>query len=509
MEATTLQAPVAAARPRLSLGTALLRLRSDEQLLALFRDGHDEAFRVIHDRYRQRLFAYTRQMLPQRQDAEDALQDVFVRAYSRLRSNDRQLALRAWLFRVAHNRCVDELRRPSLPPPEVLQFMSSPVNDPIAQVDQRESLRRLIADVRRLPESQRSALLMRELGGMSYADVGIALGISVPAVKSLLVRARIALAKSVEARDTACAHIREELTLAHDRGVRPNAISRRHLHDCIGCREFRNGLRGTSRQLAALAPTLGPLGFLANALGFGGAGGGASAGGGAAVVGGGGAFASVGMLSTGHVATLIAAAVVTAGGAVEIQNTILSPSQSSGNAPVVSAASSASVQPPAPTATPTVPTGTVAAAPRAAAPTAPSVASPPASTPQAGTPDPSPIGRASTTGIDSVSSSSRPATGSPMGHTSITGIDAVSAPKPSSTTKPGETSSSTTGTSSSSSGSGGSVPITQTSSGSSTQSGSSSAGTSTGSSQVSPAPDSSVSSPAGKSPLGTTSTGTP
>ena len=73
----------------------MLRLRSDEQLVALFRAGHEEAFRAIHDRYRQRLFAYTRQMLAgSRQDAEDALQDVFVRAYAALRSDDRGLALR-------------------------------------------------------------------------------------------------------------------------------------------------------------------------------------------------------------------------------------------------------------------------------------------------------------------------------------------------------------------------------------------------------------------------------
>ncbi|HEY5188299.1 MAG TPA: sigma factor, partial [Solirubrobacteraceae bacterium] len=113
MEASALQAPAAIARTRISLGAPLLRLRSDEQLVSLFRSGNDEAFRVIHDRYRQRLFAYTRQMLPgSRQDAEDALQDIFVRAYAGLRANDRELALRAWLYRVAHNRCIDELRRP-------------------------------------------------------------------------------------------------------------------------------------------------------------------------------------------------------------------------------------------------------------------------------------------------------------------------------------------------------------------------------------------------------------
>ncbi len=209
MEASTLQAPAGLARTRIAIGTPMLRLRSDEQLVALFRAGHDEAFRAIHDRYEKRLLAYTRQMLPRGQDAEDALQDVFVRAYSGLRASDRELALRAWLFRVAHNRCIDELRRPTPPPPEVLQLVARPVHDPVAEADRRESLRRLIVDVRRLPEQQRSALLMREMGGMSYAELACSLGTSVPAVKSLLVRARIALAQAEAARDTACSEIRK------------------------------------------------------------------------------------------------------------------------------------------------------------------------------------------------------------------------------------------------------------------------------------------------------------
>jgi RNA polymerase sigma factor (sigma-70 family) len=332
VEASALQAPATLAQPRVLLGTPLLRFRSDEQLLALFRAGNDEAFRAIHDRYHKRLFAYARQMLPAAQDAEDALQDVFVRAYSGLRASDRELALRAWLFRVAHNRCIDELRRPAPPPPEVLHLVRSTIYDPIAEVELRESLRRLIADVRRLPEQQRSALLMRELGGVSYADVAASLGISVGAVKSLLVRARIALAQAADARDTACSEIRDELVGAHERGVRPNAITRRHMRDCTGCRSFRRELRGVTRQLAALAPALGPFGALAKALGFSSAGSGATAsgataGGSAAIAGGGGAAASASGLALGvnHVATLIAAAVATAGGAVEIQHTIITP----------------------------------------------------------------------------------------------------------------------------------------------------------------------------------------
>ena len=58
-------------------------------------------------------FAYTRQMLGgSRSDAEDVLQDVFLRAYGALRNDDRPVTLRAWLYRVAHNRCIDHLRRP-------------------------------------------------------------------------------------------------------------------------------------------------------------------------------------------------------------------------------------------------------------------------------------------------------------------------------------------------------------------------------------------------------------
>jgi RNA polymerase sigma factor (sigma-70 family) len=307
--------------------------------VALFRAGNDEAFRIIHDRYRQRLFAYTRQMLPRRQDAEDALQDIFVRAYSGLRANHRELALRAWLYRVAHNRCIDELRRPAPPPPEVIQLLRAPVHDPIAEADQRESLRRLIADVRRLPDQQRSALLMRELGGMSYADLSAALGVTVPAVKSLLVRARLALGQALVARDTACSDIREELIVAHDRGLRPGATARRHMRDCSGCREFRHQLRGVSRRFGAIVPTLGPLGVLANLLGVGGAGGGAASG---ALAAGGAAgtstaVVSVGALSAGagHVATLLAAAVVTAGGAVELQQTLPAPVQHHHHARVV------------------------------------------------------------------------------------------------------------------------------------------------------------------------------
>jgi RNA polymerase sigma factor (sigma-70 family) len=351
----------------------LLRLRSDDQLVALFREGHDDAFRAIHDRYHKRLLAYMRQMLPRRQDAEDALQEVFVRAYFGLRAHDRELCLRAWLFRVAHNRCIDELRRPTPPPPEIIDMLRPAAQDPAAEVDCRESLRRLIADVRRLPDQQRSALLMRELGGMPYADLANMLGVSVPAVKSLLVRARVGLARAAEARDTACSEIREQLACAHDHGVRPNAMARRHMRDCSGCRSFRRDLRGVSRQLAALAPTLGPLGVLAKLLGgSSGAGGSTAAVGGAA--GAGGTASSAGLVvGANHVAALLAAAVAT-GGAVAIQHTISSrPHSAPARAGQAAARSPASA--------PSAATPVVVYAPNGAAVTVPATAVTPAPSP--------------------------------------------------------------------------------------------------------------------------------
>jgi RNA polymerase sigma factor (sigma-70 family) len=305
----------------------LLRLRSDEQLVSLFRAGNEEAFRMIHDRYRQRLHAYARQMLAaSAADAEDVVQEIFVRVYGSLRSSDRELALRAWLYRIAHNRCIDEIRRPQPIATEAIEELTATAApDPMARIEQRDALRRLIADVRRLPEQQRSALLMRELGGMPYADVAEALTVSVPAVKSLLVRARVGLAQAGEARDTACARIREDLIISHDRGVRTSGLARRHMRDCRECRHFRSEVRGVSRQFAGLIPALGPIGVVAKLLGVGGAGGGGAAASTGAVATSGavgtGAVISVGAVTAGagHVVTLLAAAVVTAGGAIELQ----------------------------------------------------------------------------------------------------------------------------------------------------------------------------------------------
>lgn len=323
MEASALHAPVRT--PRISLSASLLRLRSDEQLVALFRAGDEGAFAVIHDRYRARLIAYSRQMLRgSRPDAEDAVQDVFVRTHSALRANGRPISLRAWLYRVAHNRCIDQLRRPAETPTEELE-LATVAAGPEAEAERKEDLRRLLDDVRRLPDQQRSALLMRELEGLSYANLADALDVTVPAVKSLLVRARIGLVEAAEARETDCHEIRSDLALAHRRGVRSSGRARRHLRDCAGCRQFRSRMREVDRVLASV-PFPSP-GILAKLLGLGGAGGGAAAAGGATTGGGiaaGGSAAAGGMtalgLTTAKVVVVVATAALATGGAVVIHH---------------------------------------------------------------------------------------------------------------------------------------------------------------------------------------------
>jgi len=331
VEASTLRAPRFG---RVSLPPALLRLRSDEQLLSLFRAGSDEAFGVLHERYRQRLFAYVRQMLSSgsRQDAEDVMQDVFVRAFRALRGDEREVNVKAWLYRVAHNRCIDHLRRPEPPPAELIELHSrKPLHDPLEEAERREHLKQLVRDVGNLPPQQRSALLMREMDGLSYVQLAGALEVTVPAVKSLLVRARVGLVEAAEARDTDCAAIRRDLVSASDRGVKAPSLARRHMRECASCREYRVALRGVRRGFAALAPpaAAGPLALLAQALGVGGAGGGAITGGGA-VVGGGGATATTALIGGGgvagtaacKVAAVVCASAALTGGAAEVKRLV-------------------------------------------------------------------------------------------------------------------------------------------------------------------------------------------
>lgn len=180
----------------------LPRKHTDEDLVAAFRAGDEDAYTDLTERYRPRLVAYATHMLRGRGagSAEDVAQDVLIRAYRALRADSRPMALRAWLYRIAHNRCLDELRG-ERPTAELHEEAFAAGEDPAVCVHRRERLRELVGDIRELPDQQRSALVIRELDGLSYAELAEALDTTVPAIKSLLVRARMNLAAAAQARE--------------------------------------------------------------------------------------------------------------------------------------------------------------------------------------------------------------------------------------------------------------------------------------------------------------------
>jgi RNA polymerase sigma factor (sigma-70 family) len=179
---------------------------TDERLLALFRNGDEAAFALLHDRYRARLLAFVRRKLAAaatRTDAEDVVQDVFLRAYYALRRDTREVRVRAWLYTVTHNRCLDYLARRSPRPLDLLETSRRPTHDPVEEAHRRERLRCMVSDIKRLPDRQRHALVMRELDGMSHVQLAERLEASIPAVKSLLARARVELTQVAAQREYA------------------------------------------------------------------------------------------------------------------------------------------------------------------------------------------------------------------------------------------------------------------------------------------------------------------
>jgi len=328
MEASALtrRAP---ARGFLSRRSPLLRLESDERLVELIRAGHDGAFEALFNRYNGRLLGFCQSMLKSRQDAEDVLQEVFTNAHSAMLGDDRKINVRPWLYRIARNRCLNHLRRPVPEGQDSMDVLPhSNGTTTLEHVQMREELRQLMADVETLPETQRTALLLREIDQLSYEEIAQAMQTTVPSVKSLLVRARIGLAESGQARLLTCEEVQVGLAEAAEGIGKVSGPARKHVRDCDGCRAFRDQLRSDRKAMAALFPVgiLAVLkhGILAKLFGGGSAGaagsGAVGAVGGASASGGlGGVSLLSGAIGAKAAAGFATAAILTAG-AVEVRN---------------------------------------------------------------------------------------------------------------------------------------------------------------------------------------------
>ncbi len=243
--------------------TPLLRLQSDERLIALLRRGNTAAFEVLLARYESRLMAFCRHLLGSREDAEDVLQEVMTAAFNAILADDRPINVRPWLYRIARNRSLNHLRRiQAIGVDSMDHHLSEHGVSTADKVHEREEFRLLVGDIHELPETQKTALVLREMDALSYEQIAEAMETTVPSVKSLLVRARVSLAEAAEARLLSCNEVRIELAeIAEGLHRRPSPLVRRHLRSCKRCTAFRSQLKQTNKALAALLP-VGPLAVL-------------------------------------------------------------------------------------------------------------------------------------------------------------------------------------------------------------------------------------------------------
>jgi RNA polymerase sigma factor (sigma-70 family) len=275
----------------------------DSRLAQRAAGGSNRAFEAIFERYHQDLYRYCAAIVGNAADAQDAVQSTMVKVLQALPGEQRRIELKPWLYRIAHNEAIEIVRRRA-PAEEIdadsLLGPTSAADEAIA----RERLQRLVADVAELPERQRGALVMRELSGLGFEEIGAALGTSAATARQTLYEARLGLRRMSEGREMDCAEAWRAISDGDRRVLRGRRL-RAHLRACESCRAFPAEIEQRGAELALLAPlpAAAAAGLLqavlggSGAAGAAGAGGAAAAGGGASVAGTTGAAAGKSLLT--------------------------------------------------------------------------------------------------------------------------------------------------------------------------------------------------------------------
>jgi RNA polymerase sigma factor (sigma-70 family) len=267
------------------------RLLSDERLTRRAVGGDEQAFAAIFNRYHQSLYRFCLAIVGNPEDASEALQNTMIKVLRALPGEERKIDLKPWLYRIAHNESIDLLRRRR----ETRQLDVEQVAPGYGLADQaatRERLRRLLTDLSELPERQREVLVMRELAGLGFEEIGSALETSGAVARQTLYEARQSLRQMEEGREMSCDAVAKALSDGDGRVTRRRDV-RAHLRSCASCQAFREEIKGRQHDLAALAPL--PAVVAAGMLhGLVGSSQGAGAGGGLATTLGGGAAKTIG-----------------------------------------------------------------------------------------------------------------------------------------------------------------------------------------------------------------------
>ena len=243
--------------------------RPDRALVYEAQRGQAEAASVLIERYYPRIYSFVSHLTYGRANAEDLTQEVFARALKALGRFNGQYQFEHWLLRIAKNLCIDEARRnvrsaQLTDPGELPELEGIPAPDYVWETVDRELVASVVhRALSALPARQRAVLVMREMEGMSYADIAQVIGTNPRGVEATLHRARvrfrmeIARAESVEEGQAAC---RRVLRLVHDDpGASRSQETAAHLAQCTECRRaMRAG--GTPARAFGVAPLAGLLG---------------------------------------------------------------------------------------------------------------------------------------------------------------------------------------------------------------------------------------------------------
>jgi RNA polymerase sigma factor (sigma-70 family) len=253
---------------------------TDHDLVQAVRAGDDHAFERLYDRYHRRISAYIFGMVHDHGRAEDLTQEVFVSALRRMRQTDRPIAFKPWIYEIAKNACIDAFRRSKraeevsidaeggLAPADHGKLASiSPSLD--AAVDGKQQLDDLCGAFGGLSDAHHQILVMRELEGLSYREIGERLDMSRPSVESTLFRARRRLTEEYEDLRTGARCLRIQEIIEHA-GATATALGTRdqrrvgsHISHCQPCRKHAVmagmdaaalGRRSVRAKLAAFLP---------------------------------------------------------------------------------------------------------------------------------------------------------------------------------------------------------------------------------------------------------------
>ncbi|MEQ1821152.1 MAG: sigma-70 family RNA polymerase sigma factor [Fimbriimonadaceae bacterium] len=188
---------VALSSPKLNL----IENDHDNALVKRARDGDFSAFEILFERHRQLAYRFAYQMVPRRDDAEDIVQEAFVRAYQNLHRYRDEAKFTTWLLRIVSNLCTDQARmrtrRDALEQQEaggaLVWMTEGDTDDPVANMEAERRVQILRTALKALPVHHRTVIVLRDLEERGYDEIAEILGCSVGGAKLRVLRARRAL----------------------------------------------------------------------------------------------------------------------------------------------------------------------------------------------------------------------------------------------------------------------------------------------------------------------------